>query len=70
MRRIISLAGVLAVVPLVQLGPFHPAVAVAHPGPHPPSPPTHDYDTENPGTQGPTSPVLANPRDACSPWLG
>ena len=65
MRRIIRLAGVGAVVlialPLVQLGPARPSVAVAHPGPHVPSPPSHDYDTMIPGIQGPTSPVLANP---------
>jgi len=55
-------AGVmLAALPLVPLGPLRPSVVVAHPGPHVPSPPSHDYDTVIPGIQGPTSPVLANP---------
>ena len=65
MRQSICLAVVagvmLAALPLVPLGPLRPSVVAAHPGPHVPSPPSHDYDTVIPGIQGPTSPVLANP---------
>jgi len=61
MRRMLPLtvitAGVLAVL-LASVGPW---VVSAHPGPHVPSPPSHDYDTVIPGIQGPTAPVLANP---------
>ena len=65
MRRMISLAvplvAVLIALPFVTLGPLVSRVVSAHPGPHLPSPPSHDYDTATPGIQGPTSPVLANP---------
>lgn len=65
MRRIISLVaplvGVLIALPFVPLGPVGSWVASAHPGAHPPSPPTHDYNTATVGTQPPTAAVLANP---------
>ena len=63
MRGITALKVVVAVV-LTGLAPVafvRPSIVVAHPGPHLPSPPTHDYDTATPGTQPPTAPVLANP---------
>jgi hypothetical protein len=68
MRRIIFVsvvaAAVLTALPIVQFGPLRPSIAVAHapggaPTVHPPSPPTYDYDTVTPGTQPPTSPLLA-----------
>src|SRR5712691_2463308 len=63
MRRIILSTAVaalaLVVIPIVQFDLDHTSVVVAHPGPHPPSPPTYDYDTATPGTQPPTSPLLA-----------
>ena len=61
MRRMLSLAVIGAAVLAVLLGFVRPWVVSAHPGPHVPSPPSHDYDTAIPGIQGPTSPVLANP---------
>src|SRR5687768_16279997 len=64
MRSIVSLvvtAAVLTALALVQLGPVRPSVVVAHPGPHPAGPPTYDYNTATPGTQPPTSPLLADP---------
>jgi len=65
MRRIIFFALVAAVVlialPIVQFGPVRPSIVGAHPGVHPPSPPTYDYSTDTPGTQPPTSPFLASP---------
>ena len=60
MRRMSSLA-VIAAVLAVLLGAVRPWVVRAHPGPHAPTPPSHDYDTVIPGIQGPTSSVLANP---------
>jgi hypothetical protein len=64
-RRMISLAvvslAVLAAVPFVPIGPLGSWIVSAHPGLHLPSPPSHDYDTVTPGTQGPTALVLANP---------
>jgi len=63
MRRIILSTAVaalaLVVIPIVQFDLDHTSVVVAHPGPHPPSPPTYDYDTVTFGTQPPTSPWLA-----------
>jgi hypothetical protein len=61
MQRALSLGVISAAVLAGLLGSSGPWVASAHPGPHLPSPPTHDYDTVIPGTQGPTSPLLANP---------
>ena len=62
MRRITALTVVAVVLIVLSVVQFvRPSVLVAHPGPHLPSPPTHDYDSVNPGTQGPTSPALANP---------
>ncbi len=52
---------ILVVVSIVQFGPLRPLVVGAHPGVHPPSPPSYDYNTDIPGTQPPTSPLLANP---------
>ena len=65
MRRMISLAAISAAVlmalPFLPSGSIGSWIVSAHPGPHLPSPPTHDYDTAIPGTQPPTSPVLASP---------
>jgi hypothetical protein len=61
MRRMLSLAAISAVVLGVVLGSGGPWAVSAHPGPHVPSPPSHDYDTVIPGIQGPSSSVLANP---------
>jgi hypothetical protein len=55
MPRIIFFAVVTVVLIAFPNGPS----IVAHPGVHPPSPPTYDYDTATPGTQPPTSPLLA-----------
>lgn len=61
MRRTLSLAAFSAAVMGAMLGFLGPWAVSAHPGPHVPSPPSHDYDTVMPGIQGPTSPVLTNP---------
>jgi hypothetical protein len=62
MRRMLSLAVISAGMLAVLLSSVGAWVVSAHPGPHVPSPPSHDYDTVIPGIQGrPTSPVLANP---------
>jgi hypothetical protein len=61
MRRMLSLTFISVGVLGVLLGSVGPWSVSAHPGPHVPSPPSHDYDTVVPGIQGPTSPVLANP---------
>jgi hypothetical protein len=61
MRRMLSLAVIGAAVLGALLGSVGRWTVSAHPGPHVPSPPSHDYDTAIPGIQGPTSPVLANP---------
>jgi hypothetical protein len=61
MRRILSMSALSAVVLWGVLGSIRYGGLSAHPGPHVPSPPSHDYDTAIPGTQGPTSPMLANP---------
>jgi hypothetical protein len=61
MRRMLSLAVISAAVMGGMLSSVGPWAVSAHPGPHMPSPPSHDYDTAIPGIQGPTSPVLANP---------
>jgi len=51
----------LALSALVWLDLVRVSFVGAHPGPHPPSPPSYDYNTDIPGTQPPTSPLLANP---------
>lgn len=61
MRRMLSLAVISAAVLGGTAWLPGPWAVSAHPGPHVPSPPSHDYDTVIPGIQGPTSPVLANP---------
>src|SRR5712691_6397417 len=64
-RRIVPLVLVAAVVLIaifiVLFGPVSLPIVRAHPGVHPPSPPTYDYDTSTPSTQPPTSPLLSNP---------
>jgi hypothetical protein len=54
-------ASILVVVSIVQFGPLRSSVVEAHPGVHPPNPPSYDYNTDMPGTQPPTSALLANP---------
>jgi hypothetical protein len=63
MRRSLALAaaGLVTLTALLWLGPVPRSILIAHPGPHPPAPPTYDYDTALPGTQGPTALVLSNP---------
>jgi hypothetical protein len=56
---IATAATMLPVVTILQLGPAHSVVG-AHPGVHPPSPPTYDYDTATAGTQPPTSSLVAD----------
>jgi hypothetical protein len=58
MHRRISFAVVTAslmALPFVPLGSVGSWVVNAHPGPHLPTPPSHDYDTVTSGIQGPTS---------------
>jgi len=57
----VVVTAILVVVSIVQFGPLRPSVVWAHPGVHPPSPPSYDYNTDIPGIQPPTSPLLANP---------
>lgn len=57
----VGVTTILVVVSSVQFGSLRPSVVRAHPGVHPPSPPSYDYNTDIPGTQPPTSPLLANP---------